>query len=80
MYISGSDLCDLFIYTPAQNGSVCIPVKRNEIFLSNTVIKCEEFYFKNFLPALFQKMEMCNSKQTNKQTRKTITTTRKYKI
>ncbi|KAG5858289.1 hypothetical protein JTB14_025697 [Gonioctena quinquepunctata] len=43
MYISVLDLCDLFIYIPVQNGSICIAVKRNEIFLSNTVIKCEKF-------------------------------------
>ncbi|XP_043276013.1 uncharacterized protein [Venturia canescens] len=56
MYVSGSSVCDLFIYSPVKNGSFCFPVHRNEQFLKAVIIKCANFYFQNYLPALHTKI------------------------
>ena len=50
MYISGLDHCDLFVYSPLI--SYIIPVVRNEKFLEEVLLKCEEFYFQHYLPPL----------------------------
>lgn len=68
MYISGLNVCDLFIYTPVENGSICITLHRNEKFLQEVVIKCEIFYFQNFLPELYKKVQVEKSTQNAVQT------------
>ncbi|XP_066595450.1 uncharacterized protein [Prorops nasuta] len=60
MYIAQIELCDLFIYTPVKNGSICIPVSRNEMFIKEVILKCEQFYFQNYLPSLCNKVQLEN--------------------
>lgn len=55
MYVTGLILCDLFIYTPFQNGSCCITIDRDNEFLNKVIPKCEKFYFDYVLPALVLK-------------------------
>ncbi|OXU16251.1 hypothetical protein TSAR_010168 [Trichomalopsis sarcophagae] len=55
LYVTGLNECDLFIYSPVQNGCVCIPVQRNDKFLKKVIEKCEDFYFKDYLPELYKK-------------------------
>lgn len=52
LYISGLDICDLFVYSPVKNGSICVQVHRNENFLKEVIIKCESFYFQHYLLSL----------------------------
>ncbi|KAK0165523.1 hypothetical protein PV328_004030 [Microctonus aethiopoides] len=44
-------------YLELINGSYCITVYRDENFLEDVVHKCEEFYFTNYLPALYNLMQ-----------------------
>ena len=60
MYVSGVDTCDLFIYSPVENGSFCLVVHRNETFIKQVIMKCEHFYFKNYLPSLYVKKTACH--------------------
>lgn len=55
MYVSGVQKCDLFVYTPVENGCCCVTVQRNEKFLSVLILKCEDFYFQHYLPKLLEK-------------------------
>lgn len=41
----------LFIYSP--KGNVAVNVKRDNAFLKEVIPKCEFFYFKYYLPALY---------------------------
>lgn len=72
MYISGLNICDLFVYSPVKNGSCLVQVYRNEIFLKDVILKCENFYFKHYLPALHvtinkEKSVTNNSNKENEQ-------------
>ena len=62
LYITGLNFCDLFVYSPVKNGSVCICVTRNEKFLRKVISVCEEFYFKNYLTRLYEKNSVNKSK------------------
>ena len=53
MYLSGLSICDLFIYSPVENGSYCVQVHHDDTFLKKDIVNCEQFYFKHFLPALY---------------------------
>lgn len=55
LYVTGLTNCDLFLYSPIPNGSICISIDRNETFLRTVVLKCEDFYFQHYLPKLFEK-------------------------
>ncbi|OXU17292.1 hypothetical protein TSAR_003097 [Trichomalopsis sarcophagae] len=55
LYITGLTNCDLFLYSPIPNGSICISIDRNENFLKTVVPKYEDFYFQNYLPKLYEK-------------------------
>lgn len=61
LYLTGLNICDLFVYSPVKNGSVCVPVHRNENFLQKVIFKCEDFYFKYYLPKLHEKMIVARS-------------------
>lgn len=56
MYVTGTDVCDLFIYSQIEDGSICVKIERNELFLKTVVSKCEKFYFQYYLPELHKKM------------------------
>lgn len=58
MYITGLDLVDLYVYSP--KGSCCVPVYRNETFIKGAVLKCEDFFFNDLLPALQRKYQSGN--------------------
>lgn len=49
-------VCDLFVYSPLENGSCIIPVYHDELFIENVILKAEDFYFKCFLPSLYSKI------------------------
>lgn len=66
LYVSGCMVCDLFLYTPIKNGSCCIEVKRNEKFLQNVILKCDKFYFQNYLPKLIDDVKNKNKLDCNK--------------
>lgn len=53
MYATGMSMCDLFIYSPVIAGSVTVPVHRNDHFIKGIILKCELFYFKHYLLALY---------------------------
>lgn len=53
MYSAGLSTCDLFIWSPVENGSICVQVNRDDSFLKNVILICEEFYFFHYLPALY---------------------------
>lgn len=65
MYITSMTVCDLFNYSPLPNGSCLIEVHRDEDFIQAVIIKSEQFYFQNYLPALYKavltKESNCNS-------------------
>lgn len=50
MYVTGTTLCDLFVYSP--KGSVTVTVYRDEQFLRNVIMQIEDFYYCHFLPGL----------------------------
>lgn len=50
MYVTGTTLCDLFVYSP--KGSVTITVYRDEQFLRNVIVHIEDFYYFYYLPAI----------------------------
>ena len=52
IYVCGLSSCDLFIYSPVPDGSVCIEVLRNDKFIKEVISKCETFYFQDYLPKL----------------------------
>lgn len=56
MYVSGLNLCDLFMYSPVENGSFCVQIHRDEKFIREVIIKSESFYFQHFLPTLHSKL------------------------
>lgn len=60
MYVCGLDMCDLFIYIPVANGSICIHVQRDEKFLQEVVLKCEDFYFQPFYLNCIKKFNVTN--------------------
>ncbi|XP_053597208.1 uncharacterized protein LOC103570404 isoform X3 [Microplitis demolitor] len=53
MYVTGMSVCDLFVFSPVENGCCLIEVHRHEEFLKNVILKSEKFYFEQYLPALF---------------------------
>lgn len=55
LYISGQSTCDLFVWSPVS--SLCVQVDRDEKFLETVVHKCEEFYFKKYLPEIYNLMQ-----------------------
>ncbi|RVE42935.1 hypothetical protein evm_012413 [Chilo suppressalis] len=50
IYVTGIPVCDLFVYSP--KGSVLVYIKRDNMFLSNLVLRLEKFYFTYYLPKL----------------------------
>lgn len=62
MYVCGLNLCDLFIYSPLENGSCIISVHRDESFIEEVILKSEDFYFTHFLPILYSKTKEENEK------------------
>lgn len=59
LYVSGQSVCDLFIWSPIS--SCCVRVYRDEEFLKNVIYNCEEFYFLNYLPKLYDLMPKSDS-------------------
>lgn len=51
-YLTGMSQCDLFVFSPVENGSCCINVHRNETFLKEAIYSSERFFFNHYLPAL----------------------------
>lgn len=45
MYMTGTTMCDLFIYSPI--GSCTVRVDRDENFIKTVILKTEDFYFKH---------------------------------
>lgn len=56
MYVCGLNSCDLFMYSPVENGIIKIAVDRDESFLRDVILKSESFYFHHFLPVLHSKV------------------------
>ena len=56
LYITGLTVCDLYFYSP--EGSCLVEVHRNDSFLSSVILISEEFYFKYFLKALYDKKKI----------------------
>lgn len=67
MYLTGLSQCDLFIYSPVENGSCCVSIFRNEDFIQAVILLAENFFFTHYLPSLLEK----TLKQTSKQIRST---------
>lgn len=65
MYATGMDVCDLFLYSPVQYGSINIKVLRNEVFISEAIPKAEIFYLKHYLPALVASIDGKRSQNFN---------------
>ena len=63
MYVCGLNKCDLFVYSPVENGSYIITVDRDELFIQEAVQKAEELYFSHFLPILVSKKNDENEKK-----------------
>lgn len=63
MYVTGTTMCDLFIYSPAINGSVTVDVHCDYNFIEEIILKSELFYFKHYLPALYA--ELISKKNNN---------------
>ena len=57
MYISGTTVCDFLVYSPVQDGSCIVQVTRDEKFIKSVILQSEQFYFKNYLPALFKQIK-----------------------
>lgn len=53
LYVTGMTTCDLFVFSPVENGSCRIVVERDEKFLKDVVILIEDFYFRHVLPELY---------------------------
>lgn len=53
MYVTGMSVCDLFVFSPVEDGCCSIEVHRNEKFLKSVILKSEKFYYEQYLPALF---------------------------
>ena len=61
--VCGLNKCDLFVYSPVENGSYIITVDRDELFIQEAVQKAEELYFSHFLPILVSKKNDENEKK-----------------
>lgn len=68
MYISGQESCDLFLWSPVKNGSYCVNVKRNEVFLKEVIGKCEHFYYNDYLPKLCKDEKKTENKADSRRT------------
>ncbi|XP_063624766.1 uncharacterized protein LOC134796508 [Cydia splendana] len=69
MYLTGMTICDLFVYSPVENGSCTVRVDRDEHFIKDAILKSEEFYFNHYLPRLYVSIgnEELNDKNNNNQ-------------
>lgn len=68
MYVLGMKILYFFVYSPVRHGSIRVVVPRDEEYLQTAILKCEEFYFYNYLPALKAKKEKCNTQNNNTKT------------
>lgn len=55
MYVSGIALCHLYVYSPVQ--SCTVTVHRDNEFLKQVLLQCENFYFEHYLIALKDTIE-----------------------
>lgn len=63
LYLSGLQICDLFVYSPI--GSLLVTVHRDESFIETEVTRCEEFFFKYYLSASICKENCDTNNNTN---------------
>lgn len=71
MCMTGTTMCDLFIYSPS--GSCIVRVDRDEDFIKTVILKCEEFYFKYYLPLLYSTRINQTLSENDKQLKSTFT-------
>lgn len=76
MYLAGQSICDLFLYTPVKNSSLCVQVKRDEVFLKNVIEKSEDFYFRFCLPRLSENKNKDSDSENVKQPKRFFGTDR----
>lgn len=65
MYVTGMSVCDLFVFSPVEDGCCLIEVHRDEEFLKNVILKSEKFYFEQYLPALFATVATTGNNKEN---------------
>lgn len=66
MYVANKDRIYLYVYTPVINGSIRVTIRRDEQFLKNAILKSEDFFFRDYLPALIAKKDKENAKNVAK--------------
>lgn len=58
-------VCDLFVYSPVNNGSCTVRVHRDEAFIKHVILVSERFYFEHYLKSLYLEYTCANDDDNN---------------